>query len=175
MKSMQVFFIDNQGLLTKDAELIGNLVISKVFPPAKFPIAAMVGQASVADFDGLIVVQAQNGAIVFNVFDGKSKDDLEEIRSIMTKKKPSAWPSWIHQYRIDIMALIQFVALYHAGEAGNDEVNPYNLLDLLARKGGKESAIIRQGLRDFCRAPEVPDVEPKEAFETAERLLLSWD
>lgn len=175
LKAMPIFFLDNQALLTKDAELVGNVVVSKVDPPQKFPVAAMIGQASVAGFDGMVVVQAGNAAIVVTVFEGHGKGDLGEIREIMTKKKPSKWPEWIHQYRIDVMALIQFMALYHAGEAGSDEMNPYSLLDFLATKGGPETAILRQALKDFCRAPDVPEVTLKEAFETAERMLLSWD
>lgn len=174
LKSMPVFFIDNQNLLTEGSELIGNLVISKE-TPAKYPTAAMISAASVNGFDGLIVLQACTNSIVAFIFDGKTTKDLQEIREVMTKKKPSQWPSWIHMYQVNAAGLIQFLALYHTGQAGSDDMNPYTLMDLLAAKGGKEAAIIQQSLKDFCRAPEVEGVTPKEAFETVERLLLSWD
>lgn len=175
MKSMPVFFVDNHGLLTPDAELVGNLVVAKVDPPQKFPVAAMIGQASVAGFDGLLVIQGGNAAIVVNVFSGKTKDDLPEIRKIMTTLKPSQWPGWIHQYRIDVMGLIQFMALFHAGDAGSDDCSPYSLLDLLAAKGGQESTIIQAALKAFLSNPKAKKIDPTEAFNITERLLLSWD
>jgi len=173
LKSMPVFFIDNQGILPDGAELVGGVVITKE-PPAKYPTAAMISAATVNGFDGLIVLQACTHSIIAFVFDGKTTKDLPAIRQIMTTQKPSCWPEWIHMYQINAAGLIQFVALYHRGEAGSDEVNPYHLMDLLARRGGPEAAVMRQSLHDFCRAPEVPNVTPAEAFQVSERLLLSW-
>lgn len=170
MKSMPVFFIDNKDLLVKGSELVGNIVISHLEQRDKFLTAVPIGQASVNDFDGLIVVRGGNRCIIIDVFESKTKDDWNDIKTILTKTKPKDWPDWIHQYRIDVHGLIQFVALYHNKVAGENEVNIYHLMDLLAETNSKEADLIRNALLLYLKNPK-----DGEAFKTAERLLTSWN
>lgn len=171
LKSMAVFFVDNQSLMADNAQLHQNLVFSP--DEGKYPTAAPIGQATVNGFDGVVIVQAVPGAVVVSLLEGISKKDINEIRRIMSAK-PSQRPDCFRQYRIDVMALIQATLLYDAGELGSNEASPYRAMDLIAHSGGDEAAIVKAALEQFLKDPEIDAKPGPEMFEKAENLLVSF-
>lgn len=174
MKPMPVFFIDNQELIGPGAKLHGNLVASYLDPPQKFPSYVQVAQSTVAGYGGFVVIIAGPKGIIAHLFDGKTREDLPAIAKITKTEKPSQWPKWIHQIRLDVSAMMHFCCLMHCGEAGDDEINVHHLMDLVASRDTEESRVLKQALKDFFKAPEVDGVEPSRAFQIAENLLASW-
>lgn len=177
MKSMAAFFIDNLPLLAKDAELHGNLVLAPMKERAKFPTYLMIGQATVAGFDGFVVVQAGPLGLICNVFEGFTKDDLTEIRRILTKEKPSKWPPTVRQWRVDVSALIQAVLLRDQDLLSNPDlcVGPssiYSVLRLITTIGpSTERRVLSEALRRFLDKPSIEGEDPQECFGAADAML----
>lgn len=175
MKSMAAFFVDNLPLLVRGAELHGNLVLAPV-EPGKYPTYMTVGMASAEGFDGVAIIQAGNLGVVATIFEGMTRDDLPEIRGILAKK-PSAWPKTVHQYKVDVTALIQAILLRHVGELGKPELSSgpsstYSILRLLTLIGDSpERRVLGEALRRFLDSPSVEGVSGEDAFGAADGML----
>lgn len=169
VKSMPIFFLDNQGLLEEGSELIGNVVLAKI-APAAFPTYTNVGMAAVAGFNGMLVCSAGNNGILVYVFEGKTKDDWDDIRKALSSK-PSSWPSWIHQYRISVPALLNLIAGHHQGEYDPTCAKGVPLYPALEHAPVEEKTILRTALRLLLAKPESPGLNGAQVFAIAEGLL----
>lgn len=169
IKSMPLFFLDNQGLLEEDAELVGNIVLTKI-APATFPTFTNIGMASVAGFDGMLVCSAGNNGILVYVFEGKTKDDWDEIRAALSTK-PNEWPAWIHQYRINVPALLNLVAGHHQGNYDPTCTKGLPLYPTLEHAPAEERTVLRAALASLLVKPQAPGMDGAQVFAVAEGLL----
>lgn len=172
MKSMQLFFIDNQHLMEEGAELHGNLVVAKLEPRQKFPTSNFVpmGMATVDGFDGMLFLQAGNGALVITIIEGKTKDDLRDINKILVTQKPSQWPDYIHQYRINMLGIMQYMALLHSGEDPHNDVSTGELLAQVARNSRNSKDQEANFVVDLIKA-NLGSVSSPEQFELFDQLV----
>jgi hypothetical protein len=154
IKSMRVFFIDNQGAWPtaegggSKAELVGNFV---VWPdPGKYPSYVPIAMAEHPHHDGKIVVMAGNRGIVLAFITGAKNAD--EVRVEMSKKGA---PN-VEQYRIAVDSLIHAVMLHRNPQKQvTDDVDPLSLLTWMAssEKGRATSAVIANAVSDLMSNP----------------------
>ena len=179
MKSMPAFFVDNLPMLVHGAELFGNLVLAAC-EPAKYPTYVTIGMASAEGFDGIAIVQAGNLGVVATIFEGFTRNDLPAVREILAKK-PATWPATVHQYKVDVTALIQAILLRHVGELGKPDLSTkpgsgpstiYAVLRLLTALGDNaERRVLCEALRRFLDDPSVEGVTKEDAFGAADGML----
>jgi hypothetical protein len=109
IKSMPVFFLDNQHMWPVGATLLKNLV---VWPDGgKYPSFKPVSIASHPQFDGMVVVQAGNRRVVVTLLPGVRAQ--AEIPKAMNRKP--------EQYCIAIEAIVHAVMLMKAALAAGGE------------------------------------------------------
>lgn len=177
MKSMAAFFVDNLHLLAKDAELHGNLVLAPMEERAKFPTYVTVGLATVVGFTGFVILQAGPLGLICNVFEGYTEADMPEIRRLLTKEKPSKWPSTVRQWRVDISALVQAVLLRDQDLLSKPDLctgpsSVYSVLRLITAAGVTiERRVLVEALRQFLDKPQIEGEDPQECFGAADAML----
>ncbi len=143
IKSMKMFFIDNQGAWPADkdstckAELVGDLV---VYPDnGKYPNFVPVACATHPNFKGgLVVVQAgTRGLLVSFIENATAEDNLQERFRTM---------KGITQYRVAIDAIVHRMVMHFVEQAGGQvtsEVEPLSLMAwMAASERGRASARI---------------------------------
>ncbi len=148
VKSMKLFFIDNQGAWpahkdgTCKAELVGDLVL---YPDdGKYPNYVPVACATHPNFDGTIVVQAgTRGLLVSFVSDATPEDNLKERFRTM---------KGIEQYRVAIDAVVHRIVLHLAQRnegTVTSEVDPLSLVAWMAAsdKGRGAAHVILSALK----------------------------
>ena len=166
-KSMEMFFIDNQGTWPEHAQLIGDLI---AWPDnGKFPAFIPIAMASHPDFDGRIVAMAGNRGLVISFCDG-DYSDLGVRTRLSSKTNPPK------QYRLAVDGIIHRLVLAGAGEGALREetaahgheagVHPAALLNWLCTVGKDESALIRKALRT-----QLQHADGGDEFKRVEELL----
>jgi hypothetical protein len=146
LKSMAVFYVDNQHMWPPTAVLLKNLV---VWPDAgKYPSYTPVALANHPEFDGKIVVQAGNRGIVVSLLAGA--ETPEDIRASMSGKP--------EQYRIAIESVVHAIMLMRAQTEGErNDAHPVTLLNML--KDTSEGANLRDALKHYLATfPKDADV-----------------
>lgn len=151
LKSMKLFFIDNQVSWSDKAVLAGDLVL---WPDDnKYPAFVPVASAKHPNFDGTIVVLAGNRHIIVSLCEGAK--DAAGVRKKMSAKG-DAGPE---QYGIAIDGIIQRVLLWRdpslssAMGGASDGVHPFALLQWMQRAHPLEAAIIRKALDQLYAKP----------------------
>jgi hypothetical protein len=146
LKSMKLFFIDNQVSWSDKAVLAGDLVL---WPDDnKYPAFVPVASARHPNFDGTIVVLAGNRHIILSLCEGAY--DSAGVRKKMSAKG-DAGPE---QYGIAIDGIIQRVLLHREAEQGaEDGVHPFALLQWMQRSHPVEAAVIRKALDALYAKP----------------------
>lgn len=111
IKSMGLFYIDNQGAWPSGSQLVGDLVLWE--DKGKYPTYVPVSIATHPNFDGKIVVHAGNrGLLVSFVFGAQSEKDIGQALKTM---------EGVAQYRIAIDAIVHRLVLHlNDGEVRND-------------------------------------------------------
>ncbi len=143
IKSMPVFFIDNQQLWPKGAELHGNMVL---WPDGgKYPGMAGIAIASHPEFEGKIVAQAGNRTILITFV--PDANTQAEIRAKMSAKEP------LEQYRVAVDGLVHAIMLKRANAEGGGDCHPLELLTMLAKTSPLDAAILVQALKKWLRDP----------------------
>jgi hypothetical protein len=144
IKSMALFYIDNRQAWPESAILLQNLVI---WPDdGVYPTSTPVAIAGHPNFDGKILVQAGNRALVVTLIEGaQTQNDVREG----LKHKPE-------QYRIALDAIVHAIMLMRADAAGevrtkhpDGDVHAFTLLNLLKDK--PEGALIRDALGQYMK------------------------
>jgi hypothetical protein len=145
IKSMAVFYIDNRQAWPESAILLKNLV---VWPDdGVYPSSTPVAIAGHPNFDGKILVQAGNRALVVTLIKGaQSQNDVREG----LKHKPE-------QYRIAVDSIVHAIMLMRNERDDNDQssvegggdVHAFTLLNML--KDRPEGDLLREALKDFLR------------------------
>jgi hypothetical protein len=128
LKSMGLFFIDNQGAWPTDkdgtckAEMAGDLVL---WPDqGKYPTYVPVAVATHPNFDGKVVVQSGNRGLIITFIAGATTDP--QIRRAFATGK-------YEQYRIAIDAIVHRLMLWRADvDNGANDVGPLALMAWLA-------------------------------------------
>jgi hypothetical protein len=159
-KPMNLFFIDNQGMWSDEAQLVGDLV---VWPDkGKYPSFTPVAIASAADFEGRIVMLAGNRGLVMAFCPGATGP--RDVQKAMSGPN-------LEQYRIDLTALVQRMIIHRYqqtnqtdsvdGEAAvtarESEVSTTKLLTWLARSNRNDAALIASALRAWLKNPHAGD------------------
>jgi hypothetical protein len=148
LKSMNLFFIDNQVSWSDKAVLAGDLVL---WPDDnKYPSFVPVASARHPNFDGTIVVLAGNRHIIVSLCEGAY--DSAGVRKTMSAKG-DAGPE---QYGIAIDGIIQRVLLWRETDGGlghEDGVHPFALLQWMQRSHPAEAAVIRKALDQLYAKP----------------------
>lgn len=145
IKSMSVFFIDNQHMWPKGAALHGNLV---VWPDnGKYPTFTPVAIANHPQYDGKIVVQAGNRGIIVSFAAGAETPD--EVRVAMSDKG-------LEQYRIAAESIVHSLMLMRAKTEGGREgdVSTIALLTMLAKSNPLDAGILIQALNAWMKEPK---------------------
>jgi len=176
VKSMGLFFIDNQGIWPEGAVLAGDLVL---WPDdGKYPAFAPVAAATHPNYDGTVVVQAGNRGLVISFCAGAR--DGAAVRKSMSAKG-DAGPE---QYRIAVDGIVQRIMLWRAGKEkaeGRTDVHPFALLEWMCKANPREAAILQKALLLLLAKPEPivyqanPEthkwVSREEMFEEVEAML----
>lgn len=143
IKSMSVFFIDNQQMWPADAALHGNMV---VWPDkGKYPNFVPVAIADHPEFEGKIVVQAGNRGLVVSLIPGA--ETPSDIRTALSAKETP------EQYRVAVDAIIHAIMLMRADSHGGGECHPHALLTMLAKTSELEAQTIKVALAQLVRSP----------------------
>jgi hypothetical protein len=143
IKSMPVFFIDNQQMWPADAKLHGSIVL---WPDnGKYPTFAGVAIANHPEFDGKIVVQAGNRGLIVSLLPGAQSQN--DIRTALSAKQAP------EQYRIAVDAIIHSVMLAREDAEGGGDCHPFALLAMLAKSSPKEARLIAAALRVWMAKP----------------------
>jgi hypothetical protein len=146
VKSMQLFFIDNQHSFPADAVLAGDLVL---WPDAgKYPGFTPVAAATHPAFDGQVVVQAGNRGLIVSFCAGARNG--ADIRKCMSAKGEAA----PEQYRIAVDGLVQRVMLHRSGLEERNDVHPFALLQWMQKANPIEAAVIQKALTLLYAKPE---------------------
>lgn len=162
-KSMQLFFIDNQGEWPNDAKLVGDLV---VWPDkGKYPSFTPVALASAADFDGRILMLAGNRGLVVAFCPGAK--DMKDVRRAMSAPG-------LEQYRISLEGIIQRMLIHrHDAEAETEArdgaVNTVSLLTWLARSCPSDAKVLVNALKSHLKNMS-KETAPGE-WQTADELV----
>jgi hypothetical protein len=151
LKSMGLFFIDNQGAWPSDkdgtckAEMAGDLVL---WPDqGKYPTYVPVAVARHPNFDGAVIVQAGNKGLVIT-FIKDATNDQQVRRAFATGK--------FEQYRLALDAIIHRVMLWRADvDEGSSDVGPLALMSWLAasEKGRPLAMVIADCLSRLLADP----------------------
>ncbi len=168
IKSMAVFFIDNQQSFPEGAKLHGSLV---AWPDnGKYPSYIPVGVADHPQFSGKMVMQAGNRGLVVSLVAGAKS--LEDVRKGMSAKG-------LEQYRISVESILHAIMLMRADTEGLSEgdLHPIAILTILAKSAPKEANIIGQALTSWMRNPEMTRIEGDQAafVATAEEMRDAID
>ncbi len=164
IKSMPVFYIDNQHMWPEGAKLHGNYV---VWPDAgKYPTYTPIGLAEHPQFEGKVVVQGGNrGLVVSFVAGAKSADD---VRKGMSAKG-------VEQYRISVESIIHALMLMRAETKGGSEgdLHPLAILTMLAKASTYDADILIQALKAWMLKPmsAAGVVDTAKALESAEEMI----
>jgi len=179
IKSMKVFFIDNQGSWPTDrsgvskAKLVGDLVF---WPDrGKYPTYVPIAVATHPNYDGKIVTMAGSRGMVVSFIAGARTDD--DIRSAL-----SAMDERVDQYRVAVDALVHRMVLAidetsrDGGLCETSEVEPLAMVAWMAgsEKGKNAAAVIATALRKLLADPEtLKQFHHIDAFTVADGLLTS--
>lgn len=170
IKSMPVFFIDNQQMWPADAKLHGSLVL---WPDkGKYPTYAGIAIADHPEFEGKIVAQAGNRGVLISLLPGaKSMDDIQTVMSA----KPGP-----EQYRVAVDAIIHAVMLAREDVESAGDCHPFALLTMLAKSSPIEARVIAAALRAWIKSPTTDDAgrrieTPPTAVQKAEEMMESLD
>ncbi len=164
IKSMPVFYIDNQHMWPKGSKLHGNYV---VWPDAgKYPTYQPIGLAEHPQFKGKVVVQGGNrGLVVSFVAGAKSADDVRKGMSAQG----------VEQYRISVESIIHALMLMRADTEGGSEgdLHPLAILTMLAKASPTDAAILVAALKAWMLKPLGVEkvVGVTEALESAEEMV----
>lgn len=189
-KSMELFFIDNQGNWPEGAKLVGDFVVWA--DHGKYPTMIPVAAASHPNYDGKVVVQAGNRSVLVTFCPGAQSE--ADVRKSIQQLDHSihAERENPRQFRIAVDAIIHRLVLGGAvGTAGDasaheldDRVHPFTLLAWLAKAHPKEAEVLRSALKMLMRAPEpitfgeganTQGLMPADVYENAEAMLTQID
>lgn len=159
LKSMKLFFIDNQAGWPEEAVLAGDLVL---WPDdGKYPSFTPVASAKHPAFDGQIIVQAGNRGLIISLCPGAvSMQDVRRILSAKGELGPE-------QYRVAVDAIVHRLMLYRAAGPETDAVHPFALLQWMQKANPMEAAIIQKALKLLYAKPEgiaYPTADGSNAF-----------
>jgi hypothetical protein len=159
IKSMKMFFIDNQGAWPSDpsgsckAELVNDAFV--VWPDkGQYPTYAGIAMATHPNYDGIVVVQAGNRGIVVSFVPGaKSGEDVKAAFKTMKD---------VDQYRIAVDSLVHRMILWQREKRADgslcetSEVEPLSLMSWLAstEKGKAAATVIGCALADLMIQPD---------------------
>lgn len=176
VKTMRLFFMDNQHAWPKDVDLAGDLVI---WPDqGLYPTGTPVSMCSHPNFDGRIVVQAATHTILVTFCkDAKTSDDIKNIMS--NRKRPE-------QYRVAVDALVQRIMLWRKAKefsddpaAPTDDIHPMTLLKWLATACPDEAKVLHAALQVLLGLPMVfkrlDEEGVKNAYTNADEMLSALD
>jgi hypothetical protein len=164
IKSMKVFFIDNQGEWGDKATLVDGIV---AWPDSgRYPAAAPLAIATHPKFDGRVVMLGGNRCLILSFIPGaKSVDDVKKALNGRGVKPV--------QYRIALDSIVHRLLLAGAAEGslegtseGVDGVHPLSLLRWLAKTSPDESSVLAAALRAY-----LPQASTPAAFSHAEVML----
>jgi hypothetical protein len=164
IKSMKVFFIDNQGEWGPGAEMVGGIV---AWPDAgRYPASAPQAIATHPNYDGRVVMLGGNRCLVLSFVPGaKNMDDVKKALNGRGAKPV--------QYRISLDAIVHRLLLSGAasgmlndGLEGSDEVHPLSLLRWLAKTSPDEAGVLAAALKAY-----LPQAITIDAFNHAEVML----
>ncbi len=165
IKSMPVFFVDNQHMWPKGAQLHGNLV---VWPDnGKYPTFTPVAISDHPQFDGKIILQAGNRGIIVSFAAGA--ETPEQIRAAMSDRG-------LEQYRVAAESIVHSLVLMRAKTEGGQEgdVSTIALLTMLAKSSPLDAGILIQALNAWMKnpAPGAPNDANVQAamVESAEEM-----
>jgi len=185
VKSMKLFFIDNQGAWpahkdgTCRAKLVGDLV---VWPDdGRYPTYVPVAVATHPNYDGCIVVQAGNRGILITFVPGATTE--EDVRAAFNKKSDVP----LESYRLSIDAIVHRMVLHFVEQAGGkttSEVDPLSLMSWMAASdNGRNSArVIAAAAQALMARPEtlqettrvIREDDPKvDAFAICDGLVTT--
>lgn len=145
IKSMPVFFVDNQHMWPAGAELHKSLVVWK--DEGKYPTYTPIAVADHPQFEGKVVLQAGNRGIVVSFVAGASS--MADVQKGMSAKG-------LEQYRISAESIVHSLMLMREQEeesAGGD-ANPIALLTMLAKSSPLDAGILIQALKAWMRDPK---------------------
>lgn len=147
LKSMKLFFIDNQGGWPDTAVLAGDLVL---WPDeGKYPAFTPIASAKHPAFDGTVIVQAGNRGLIVTLCAGANT--MPEVRTAMSAKGAGA----PEQYRIAVDAIVHRIMLWRAlDKQEQSSVHPFALLQWLQTAHPKEAAVIQKALKQLYAKPE---------------------
>ena len=156
IKSMKLFFIDNQGAWpahkdgTSKAELVGDLV---VWPDdGRYPNYVPVACATHPNFKGVVIVQAGTRGLLVSLVEGATpEDDLKARFKSM---------EGIQQFRVSIDAIVHRIVMWLAagsadGTSGigtpETEVDPLSLMAWMAAsdKGRGAARVVAAALSNI--------------------------
>lgn len=164
VKSMELFFIDNQASMWKDAVLAGDLVIAP--DDGKYPTFQPIASAKHPNYDGMIVTMAGNRGIVMAFCPGaRSAEDVRKIMSARGSNGPE-------QYRVAVDALVHRVVLWRAGQDAHkidDRVHPFALLQWMQTAHPAEASVIQRALKRFYAKPEAVGYDSGGQYDTIDR------
>lgn len=164
IKSMELFFIDNQAAWPPGTQLVGDLVVAR--DDGKYPSFQAVASAKHPNFDGLIITQAGNRGILVTFCAGAR--NAEEVRKIMSLKGRHA----PEQYRIAVDAIVHRMMLWREDQAAHkvdNRVHPFALLQWLQASHPAEASVIQRALKRFYAKPEAVPFEKDGHFVTLDR------
>lgn len=167
-KSMEVFFLDNQGAWPKGTRKVGDFVVWEE-DDGRYPTFAPVAAAGHPNFDGLIVVLAGNRSLVVSFYKGAKT--IDDVKAQIKKNVPRK------QFRIAIDAIVHRLVVSLLGDVSKDDADPISVLTWLMRSSPHEGAVVTSALTALLRDPAalkaIPSEEDRNAFTTAEQLLES--
>lgn len=174
VKTMRLFFMDNQHAWPKDVDLAGDLVI---WPDSGlYPAGTPVSMCSHPSYEGRIIVQAMTHTILVTFCAGaKGQSDIKDIMS--SRKRPE-------QYRIAVDALVQRIMLWRAASSTHptgpsDDIHPMTLLKWMATACQPEAKIMRAALQVLMQTPGAFKMLEAEgvqhAFTGADEMLSALD
>jgi len=158
-KSMEVFFIDNQGIYPEETCKVGDLI---VWPDdGAYPTYQPIAMAVHPNFDGSTVVLAGNrGLVVAFVPQARTQDD---IRKSLSGKGPKPI-----QFRIAVDALIHRIVLWKMEDKDfKDDCHPFALLAWLMKSQPAYGAVLIAGLKLLLKSPDAIVEVNKELAEGA--------
>lgn len=148
VKSMRLFFIDNQGLWPQGTQLAGDFVI---WPDTGvYPTAQPVSLASHPSFDGKIVVQAGSQSIIVTFCPGAT--NVEECRKQLSARGLENRPE---QYRVAVDGIIQRLMLWRNDRSPGeirDDAHPFSLLEWMKTHHPEEARILHTALKLLLKA-----------------------
>lgn len=143
VKSMRLFFIDNQGLWPDGTQLAGDFVI---WPDTGvYPTAQPVSLAGHPSFAGKIVVQAGSQSIIVTFCPGAK--DVADCRKQLSARGLENRPE---QYRVAVDAIIQRIMLWRndrqSGEI-RDDAHPFALMEWMKKAHHEETKVYLKALK----------------------------